>query len=98
MTEKFEDKVDTSARWVSESKKLVVFTGAGISTESGLPDYRDPDGVWTRKAKGLSPRSIDWSSVEPNPGSIEGYLSAMKTYTDFTGMNPKELIDEAEDM
>jgi NAD-dependent SIR2 family protein deacetylase len=51
-----------------EAKRLVVFTGAGISTESGLPDFRGPDGVWTRQEKGLPPRPMDlnWSAVEPN--------------------------------
>jgi NAD-dependent SIR2 family protein deacetylase len=53
-----------------ESRYLVVFTGAGISTESGLPDFRGPDGVWTRRDKGLPPRAMvrPWDSVEPNAG------------------------------
>jgi len=33
---------------IRESKRLVVFTGAGISTESGIPDFRSPGGLWTR--------------------------------------------------
>jgi NAD-dependent SIR2 family protein deacetylase len=53
-----------------EAKHLVVFTGAGISTESGLPDFRGPDGIWTRQARGLPAKTRDFSSVEPNPGHI----------------------------
>ena len=34
--------------WLTEARRVVVLTGAGISTESGIPDYRGPDGVWTK--------------------------------------------------
>jgi len=53
-----------------EARDLVVFTGAGISTESGLPDFRGPDGIWTRQAKGLPPKTRDFSSAEPNAGHM----------------------------
>lgn len=62
-------KIDLAARWIAESESLVVFTGAGISTDSGLPDFRGPDGVWTRRDKGLPPpKSPPWDQVRPNQG------------------------------
>ncbi len=43
-----EELVDEIAGLIAESKRIVVFTGAGISTESGIPDFRGPDGLWTK--------------------------------------------------
>lgn len=37
-----------AAELVAAARKLVVFTGAGISTESGIPDFRSPGGIWSR--------------------------------------------------
>jgi NAD-dependent deacetylase len=34
--------------WVEQARRVVVLTGAGISTESGIPDFRGPQGVWTK--------------------------------------------------
>jgi NAD-dependent deacetylase len=36
------------ARLIADARRMVVFTGAGISTESGVPDFRSPGGVWSR--------------------------------------------------
>jgi NAD-dependent deacetylase len=63
-----EERIKRLAQWMFEAKYIVVFTGAGISTDSGLPDFRGPDGVWTRQEKGLPPITRPSTSVEPNAG------------------------------
>lgn len=39
---------ETVARWLAESGSTVAMTGAGISTESGIPDFRSPGGIWSK--------------------------------------------------
>lgn len=66
------EKVELIAQWIVETERTVAFTGAGISTESGLPDFRGPDGLWTRRDKGLPPPKSEkpWHMVEPNAAHI----------------------------
>ncbi|GAB4309198.1 MAG: NAD-dependent protein deacetylase [Promethearchaeota archaeon] len=63
------DAVERVAKWIVGAKRVVAFTGAGISTESGLADFRGPDGVWTRRDRGLPPpKSKRLEEVKPNRG------------------------------
>ena len=43
-----DDAILRIAGWLAEARRGVVFTGAGMSTESGIPDFRSPGGIWTR--------------------------------------------------
>jgi len=43
-----DDSLNEVAQWLREARKVVVFTGAGISTDSGIPDFRGPNGLWTQ--------------------------------------------------
>lgn len=68
MTKQRDNTIETVASMLREARHVVLFTGAGISTDSGLPDYRGPDGVWTRRDKGLPPpvMNVPASAVRPN--------------------------------
>jgi NAD-dependent deacetylase len=55
------EQIGQLAQLITKSRKIVVFTGAGISTESGIPDFRSPGGIWTR--------------YDPEDFTIEKFLS-----------------------
>src|SRR5207249_8694622 len=57
--------VDIVRRWVDESGRIVVLTGAGISTESGIPDFRGPQGVWTRDPEAEKLSDIHYYVADP---------------------------------
>ena len=77
------EEIERLAQLIVEAKKIVVFTGAGISTESGIPDFRGPDGIW--------------SKYDPEDFTIQKFLSspaARKTH--WKMLTESGLIAEAD--
>lgn len=57
--------VEELARWLADAESVTVLTGAGISTDSGIPDYRGPQGVWTRNPEAI--RQVTLSDYVADP-------------------------------
>jgi NAD-dependent deacetylase len=58
-------EIHTVREWVVQSARIVALTGAGISTESGIPDFRGPQGVWTRNPKAEKLSNIHYYMSDP---------------------------------
>jgi mono-ADP-ribosyltransferase sirtuin 6 len=52
---------------IKQSKHFIVFTGAGISTSAGIPDFRGPEGAWTLQAQGRQRTSAATSTLQAIP-------------------------------
>ena len=57
--------LDDVATWIAEARQLVVLTGAGISTESGIPDFRGPQGVWTKNPEAEKTATLQYYVADP---------------------------------
>jgi NAD-dependent deacetylase len=57
--------VPTVRGWVEEAERLVILTGAGISTDSGIPDFRGPQGVWTKNPAAEKASNIRYYVSDP---------------------------------
>jgi NAD-dependent deacetylase len=60
------DIITEVRQWVDQSTRVVVLTGAGISTESGIPDFRGPQGVWTKDPKAEKLSNIHYYMADPD--------------------------------
>lgn len=60
-----EELIDRVRGWVEAAERVVVLTGAGISTESGIPDFRGPQGVWTRDPQAEKLSNIRYYMADP---------------------------------
>jgi len=67
--------LDPGRRWIAGSQNIIGFTGAGISTESGIPDFRSPNGVWARN------RMIEYQEfVSSRAGRIEYWRQKVESW------------------
>jgi len=57
--------IETVAGWIARARRIVVLTGAGISTESGIPDFRGPQGVWTKNPLAEKLSNIHYYMADP---------------------------------
>jgi len=57
--------IDQIRGWVNDATRIVVLTGAGISTESGIPDFRGPQGVWTKNPPAEKLSNIHYYMSDP---------------------------------
>ena len=57
--------IENVRAWIDDAGRVVVLTGAGISTDSGIPDFRGPQGVWTRNPVAEKMSNIDYYLADP---------------------------------
>ena len=57
--------IENVRSWIDEAARVVVLTGAGISTDSGIPDFRGPQGVWTRNPMAEKLSNIHYYMADP---------------------------------
>ncbi|MDZ7728732.1 MAG: Sir2 family NAD-dependent protein deacetylase [Dehalococcoidia bacterium] len=82
-----QEMLDQVAAWLREASRPVVLTGAGISTDSGIPDFRGPQGLWTKNPEAEKKATIQhWmSSTEARQ---EGWQRRMESASTEVTPNP----------
>lgn len=69
------NKIEAVSDMILQSKRVVVFTGAGISTESGVADFRSPGGIWDR----FDPNELSYQKFLSNETNREKYWEFSKS-------------------
>lgn len=78
-----EQQIEKAAELVLQARRIVVFTGAGISTESGIPDFRSPGGIWTR----FDPDEFTYQKFLTSPEARKKFWQLFRDKT-FQGAQP----------
>jgi NAD-dependent deacetylase len=64
--QQIEQQIEQARAWVAAAERIVVLTGAGISTESGIRDFRGPDGLWTKNPQAERTATLSHYMSEPD--------------------------------
>ncbi len=59
------DDIAVVRQWIADSQRIVALTGAGISTDSGIPDFRGPRGLWTRNPAAEAQSTLQTYLADP---------------------------------
>lgn len=90
--------VEKAARLIANAGKILVFTGAGLSTESGIPDFRSPGGLWSR----YNPQEFYFQKIISSEKSREKYwVMSTESYNTMKDARPNAAhlaLKELEDM
>ncbi len=77
-----DEKIETLQLWIKESKRIVFFGGAGVSTESGIPDFRSVDGLYHRKYAYPPETILSHSFFVSHPKEFYEFYRDKMLYTD----------------
>lgn len=77
------NEIETVSQWLCGAKSVVAFSGAGISTESGIPDFRSPGGVWARSQPVLFDDYLSDASSR-----VEYWRQKAQTHHEFFNARP----------
>ena len=66
----YQEQLETLQKWIDESKNIVFFGGAGVSTESGIPDFRSVDGLYHQQFAYPPETMLSHSFYEVHPAEF----------------------------
>lgn len=90
------NEIETLKQWIKESKRIVFFGGAGVSTESGIPDFRSVDGLYNQKYAYPPETIISHSFYKNNPEEFYRFYKDRMIYQDAEPNTAHKVLAELE--
>lgn len=92
-------RLEEAAEIIKNTNNIMVFSGAGLSTESGIPDFRSANGLYSKNFKGYNPETIlSYTFFNNNPEIFWEYMRENFNYTDIKPGRSYELLKELQNM
>ncbi len=64
-TDQLDEEIEAVRGWLADAREIAVLTGAGISTDSGIPDFRGPQGLWTKNPEAEKMATLQVYMADP---------------------------------